>query len=103
MQFNFNVATLTTTGFTYSPTNLTIYVGSLIPNASPSTTSPQLINVSTRLVQELSNGRIIEEKSYQFPTSFLNAINGFDIATMAPSVDIPGMNAILANFGLILT
>jgi hypothetical protein len=83
--------------------DLTIYVGAkftkteLVDEVEVST---EMVKVATDLILTLSNGYVKKYSEFNFPSTILNAINGFDTDTMLPTVSAVALNKILQSFEL---
>lgn len=85
--------------------DLTIYVGpkfvqtEIVDEVEVST---DMVRVATDLVLTTENGYLKKYSEYEFPSTVLDAINGFDTNTMLPTVSTTALNQILQTFDLVL-
>lgn len=91
---------LSVKGFSFSPTEITLYIGSKQTIKDSEGNDIEVVNIQTDLVQYISKGTITETQNHQLPISVLAAFNGFDVTTMQPTVDLAAVNAILMYFNL---
>jgi len=114
MNLKFNIAPTLVFSKPYNPTSLEIWVGStdIIPEVlySPATdiepevlAQPEikLVNIETETVEILENGKRLEKRQFKMPLDFLSqAISGYDLVTGKAVINVPVLNAIIAEFDI---
>lgn len=93
MNFKFDIETTKNILFKPSTIELFILDKETIDNQ-------EIVNIQTILTQKLPTGQVIESTIRKFPIAILNIINGFDIESLNPTVDLEQLNTILSNFDL---